>query len=236
MKKILSAIGGFFKRIWRWIAETAWIQPLLIVGLIFAVIFSIPSITRWINEKAESSGQYAFYNSNRVKASQVLANLEDDGLLLEYADQSEEERFLLVIIEEDCENCKTDEAAFKYFNKNYNYDGKQEKPVMKFIYQWKDEEDDADAPSYIELMDKYGYTDLVDAAYQETADANGLDYTDYFEDFENRVIPTPCMILYEHGEIVDAFFGAQGETTIQRAEFISDFYFHKGTFEGLTNK
>ena len=38
---VLRAIGGFFARIGRWIKETAWIQPLLIVGAIFAVIFAI---------------------------------------------------------------------------------------------------------------------------------------------------------------------------------------------------
>ena len=42
--KVLSAIGGFFARIGRWIKETAWIQPLLIVGAIFAVIFAIPHV------------------------------------------------------------------------------------------------------------------------------------------------------------------------------------------------
>ena len=45
---ILKAIGGFFTKLWRWIKETAWVQPLLIVGAIFAVIFSIPKITGWV--------------------------------------------------------------------------------------------------------------------------------------------------------------------------------------------
>ena len=44
--KILRAIGHFFAKIGRWIANTAWVQPLLIVGGIFAIIFSIPYIKR----------------------------------------------------------------------------------------------------------------------------------------------------------------------------------------------
>ena len=38
---VLSAIGRFFKKIWDWIKQTAWIQPLLIVGIIFGVIFIV---------------------------------------------------------------------------------------------------------------------------------------------------------------------------------------------------
>ena len=59
--KILKAIGGFFVRIWRWIKNTAWVQPLLIVGAIFGVIFSIPAITngiRGIIEYNESANKF----------------------------------------------------------------------------------------------------------------------------------------------------------------------------------
>jgi hypothetical protein len=56
--KILKAIGAFFARIWRWIKETAWIQPLLIVGAIFAVIFSIPYFSSWISSLGIGSENY----------------------------------------------------------------------------------------------------------------------------------------------------------------------------------
>ncbi len=56
---ILKAIGNLFIRLWRWIKETAWVQPLLIVGAIFAVIFSIPRFTEWINSiQAASASRY----------------------------------------------------------------------------------------------------------------------------------------------------------------------------------
>ncbi len=56
---ILKAIGNFFARIWRWIKETAWVQPLLIVGLIFSVIFSIPHINSWVeNFSIEKANNY----------------------------------------------------------------------------------------------------------------------------------------------------------------------------------
>ena len=52
---VLRAIGGFFARIGRWIKETAWIQPLLIVGAIFAVIFSIPHIIKGVSSWFDES-------------------------------------------------------------------------------------------------------------------------------------------------------------------------------------
>ena len=37
-----------FVKIWDWIKETAWIQPLLIVGIVFGIIFSISPLVSWI--------------------------------------------------------------------------------------------------------------------------------------------------------------------------------------------
>ncbi|MCQ2800322.1 MAG: hypothetical protein MJ228_06245 [Bacilli bacterium] len=62
---ILKSIGAFFAKIWRWIKETAWVQPLLIVGAIFAVIFSIPYITSWVSSWSEAS-EGAFYTTYQV--------------------------------------------------------------------------------------------------------------------------------------------------------------------------
>ena len=52
---ILKKIATPFVAIWRWIKETAWVQPLLIVGVIFGVIFSIPSITNAVKSWSTSS-------------------------------------------------------------------------------------------------------------------------------------------------------------------------------------
>lgn len=51
--EILKKIATPFIAIWRWIKETAWVQPLLIVGIIFGLIFSIPGITRGIQHAIE---------------------------------------------------------------------------------------------------------------------------------------------------------------------------------------
>ena len=62
---ILKAIGAFFRRLWRWIVETAWVQPLLIVGGIFGIIFSIPKFTSWAQKLSVSAGD-SYYTSFKV--------------------------------------------------------------------------------------------------------------------------------------------------------------------------
>ncbi len=51
---ILKKLATPFIVVGRWIKETAWVQPLLIVGVIFAIIFSIPSITSGIQGLIDS--------------------------------------------------------------------------------------------------------------------------------------------------------------------------------------
>ena len=76
--KVLSAIGRFFARIGRWIKETAWIQPLLIVGAIFAVIFAIPHIIDGFKGLfSESDAQNKYFGKHQI--SLVNADVYSDG-------------------------------------------------------------------------------------------------------------------------------------------------------------
>ena len=61
---IIKSISAMITKFWRWITETAWVQPLLIVGGIFAVIFSIPKFTTWF----EAMG----VNYNKLRATWQL--------------------------------------------------------------------------------------------------------------------------------------------------------------------
>ncbi|MDD3938419.1 MAG: hypothetical protein PHU55_01520, partial [Bacilli bacterium] len=106
---ILKAIGAFFVRIGRWIKDTAWVQPLLIVGAIFAVIFSIPSITSWIEglaEDARSSEKYyqkfqrSLAGGETSEADKLIADIQDGD-----AKSSIGEKFFLVFVSEDCSAC-----------------------------------------------------------------------------------------------------------------------------------
>ena len=114
MKKVFKAIGSFFAKIWNWIKETAWIQPLLVVGIIFGIIFSIPSISKGIKDLSENSGKYSFINKNDISAEDFLKYEEEGKLTSEYGD-----KFLLILVGEDCNACTTAEKGIKYFVNEY---------------------------------------------------------------------------------------------------------------------
>ncbi len=61
---ILKAMNASLTKLWRWIRETAWVQPLLIVGAIFAVIFSIPKATAWVQSFGVGTST-AYYMAQR---------------------------------------------------------------------------------------------------------------------------------------------------------------------------
>ncbi|MDD5884460.1 MAG: hypothetical protein PUC66_00280 [Erysipelotrichaceae bacterium] len=142
---VLKAIGSFFVRIWRWIKETAWVQPLLIVGAIFAIIFSIPYITRWA-QSFSGTGSGQFYKQYDIsingeeyqlgeavtdgdKLAQGLA--ECNAIAYEnpanptaepYQDfvQKYGEKFFVVFYKENDSTSDNIEAALKYLSDNWN--------------------------------------------------------------------------------------------------------------------
>ncbi len=129
---VLRAIGRFFARIGRWIRDTAWVQPLLIVGGIFAVIFSIPGITNWVkswfNEGNVSS---AYYRKSEVSWSGVEDGNSDVDKLFSYlldpdaAENSEAanrygKKFFLNFVQEDCAGCEANYEGFKDLQDRWN--------------------------------------------------------------------------------------------------------------------
>ncbi|MCF0113504.1 MAG: hypothetical protein HUJ60_05960 [Bacilli bacterium] len=80
---ILKAISASFAKLWRWIRETAWVQPLLIVGAIFAVIFSIPKFTTWFSAMgAGASNNY--YSSYKLTLEGEGRKTEENGKVTYY--------------------------------------------------------------------------------------------------------------------------------------------------------
>jgi len=125
--KILRAIGHFFAKIGRWIANTAWVQPLLIVGGIFAIIFSIPYIKRGFENlfKNDTDTDYQWYEG---KALSLEENGQADRLLgyLESYDSKNASKikdefgskFFLSFSKQSCSNCK--DAVEGYVNASDN--------------------------------------------------------------------------------------------------------------------
>lgn len=138
---VLKTIGSFFVKIWRWIKETAWVQPLLIVGAIFAVIFSIPYITDWVSSWGYGSTG-AFFNSKKytlegevtdisgedsykTKADEITENIYENTMKA-YAKEANidtsvyGDKFFLVYTSSDCDSCDKAESGFKYLSEKWN--------------------------------------------------------------------------------------------------------------------
>ncbi len=145
---VLKAIGAFFVKIWRWIKETAWVQPLLIVGAIFAIIFSIPYITDWVSSWGYGSTG-AFFNSKKqtlegekdakdssynTKADEITDHIDanitkindirdakniKDEELAKIDTQKYGEKFFLVYTASDCDGCDKAESGFKYLSEQW---------------------------------------------------------------------------------------------------------------------
>ena len=130
---VLRAIGGFFVKIGRWIKETAWIQPLLIVGGIFAIIFSIPYISSWVSSWfSDANAATNFYKGYKVSLSGADTNESDANTLFSYMESDTKsesdkkkwgEKFFVVFVQEDCAGC---ESIYKGFEALYNNWGKGE--------------------------------------------------------------------------------------------------------------
>ena len=106
---VLRAIGAFFVKIGRWIKETAWVQPLLIVGGIFAIIFTIPYIVKWVGSWFEVNEATAYYNKFNLsingensKGDQLFSYLQGektDELRKKYG-----EKFFITFVSENGDN------------------------------------------------------------------------------------------------------------------------------------
>lgn len=127
---VLRAIGNFFVKIGRWIKETAWVQPLLIVGGIFAIIFSIPYISSWVSSWFTGGNESnKFYQKNKVSLSGADKNESDADKLLAYmsSDTKEKsdtkkwgEKFFVVFVQEDCSGCEDIYKGFDVLDSNWN--------------------------------------------------------------------------------------------------------------------
>ena len=132
---VLAAIGAFFKKIWDWIKQTAWIQPLLIVGIIFGVIFSIPAIVNAIKnaqeEAAANENYYHRYQLSLEGGESSKADVATNLLYKAMENPSEENvnavkeeigqtKFFFTYVSDTCENCLQAKYGFDYLEKNWN--------------------------------------------------------------------------------------------------------------------
>ena len=131
---VLRAIGRFFAKIGRWIKETAWIQHLLIVGAIFAVIFSIPHIIDFFKGVASESDsankffakyQLSLKNAEVTKEGSEVGSSKVDEFFTWIEDGNEKvkttygERFFVAFVKDDT-SCKDLYGGLKTFKDKWS--------------------------------------------------------------------------------------------------------------------
>ena len=174
---VLSAIGRFFKKIWDWIKQTAWIQPLLIVGIIFGVIFSIPSIVKAVNASKKEKSTYAAYYENAYRLSlegekdsdadkfaEALVNVmknNDETLMKEkFGDLGD--KFFVAFVAKDCEKCEAAKEGFATFdeklNVNASYMTTDTTEKFKLVTIFTDDENNdttKDKTAFVSYLDRH---------------------------------------------------------------------------------
>lgn len=177
---VLRAIGSFFVKIGRWIKETAWIQPLLIVGGIFAIIFSIPYISNWVSSWfSDADAATNFYKGYKVSLDGADKNDSDADALFSYMAKSDAEKtdaekkkwgekFYVVFVQEECAGCETIYKGFDVLDSNWHKgefakDGQTESFKMYTIFI--DTEDEINDVTE-NLFQKY-FFDRVDYLFED---------------------------------------------------------------------
>lgn len=244
MKKILGPVGKVFGAIWRWIKETAWVQPLLIVGLIFGLIFSIQPVSKWISGIAESiSNNEKIYKKNKVS---LINNRAYDLIMKDEERFATDEKYFLVFVEESCANCKEAYPAFvKLFNdKTFN----DITYKMKTIYVDEDGETGADATTYknnafFKLYfnnDVYRET-IADVAKNSSYFLNGKIQEDQINTIQTGTdFFTPLVLLMDKATfeadattmgIKEVMIGVAGSTPTEKAQLLEDCWLTQKDFK-----
>lgn len=248
--KILKAIGNFFVRIWRWIKNTAWVQPLLIVGLIFAVIFSISPITKWIQGMADDSNSAASFYGNYKKSlaggdksdadkviTDIMSRMDNPQQKSEYPD-----KYYLAFVSTSCPSCEEARPGFETLKNNWigSLAPKDTSYNFNMITIFTDEKTDeatAQKTSFELFLDRNSH-------FFEQAAQIGHD-SDYYlngklsdsdleslesADPDNFLTPTIIMIDFTAGGISEIMFGVTGDNDYSKASLLLHAWDHSEEF------
>ncbi len=223
---VFRAIGRFFARIWRWIKETAWVQPLLIVGGIFAIIFSIPYLTKWVkswftegsaSEKYYAKKQLKLKNADKEHGSEVdklfdfIQSYHDDKNSSEAVAGKKKygEKFFLTLVQENCAGCEERYDAFQTLEKEWNkgsYAGLDQSFKLHTIFvDTKNDDGDnlfekvyerPEVTRFFEDTISYMSGDYENHPYRENTDAESYD-TNLKNLMDREEISTPVTFLFD---------------------------------------
>ncbi len=133
MSRFWGAIGNFFVRIGRWIKNTAWVQPLLIVAAIFVIVFCIPYIVKWVKSWYNGDAAYNYFKKFELKlkgAEEGTSEADDLFTWLKEMDTNPDlvsaefpDKFFLCFVQEDCVGCENVYEGLNYAQSHWNEKG-----------------------------------------------------------------------------------------------------------------
>jgi len=260
MKPIGLFFGKIFGGLWNWIKETAWVQPLLIVGSIFAIIFSIPTITEWVNGIAESINSPESYYRNFQKTLEGEEDSDAQKLIDSMMDNDDEfgEKFMVAFVQVTCQFCEEAQPAFKELVENTSrYYGTQESDsisevtkdqfgTFKFYTIFIDEtydfpEDTTTTPFERFLQRNSAFLErTAEVARNSPFKVNNQlseAQIDILESGESNAISTPTVIMYDLSDnspeegISELLISVPGANFYDKAVTLSDAWMHRNLFE-----
>ena len=222
---VIAAIGAFFKKIWDWIRQTAWIQPLLIVGIIFAIIFSIKPIVDAVNASKTSAKkssafyhnyQYSLRGKEESEADKLTSTIEkimvgkDETTQTVNINGKNVDKFFLCYVAETCEQCEAARGGFDYFEKNFGENGSKlfkpnDNSEFAMVTIFADEvtdESDKDQTAFVKYLDRHQsfFEECGSQAYQtpycENKPLSGTDL-EYLSTADPDNFLTPTILLVE---------------------------------------
>ncbi len=231
---ILRAIGNFFVKIGRWIKNTAWIQPLLIVGGIFAIIFSIPYISKWVGSWFTSdSASEKYYSSKKINLDKAEDGKSDVDKLFSYlsdhnnADNAKAkakygDKFFVTLVQDGCSACDERYGGFKTLEENWNkgefsgLDGS-----FKLFTIYVDSENDDGDNLFKNVYNRADVQEMFEKAIEKMQDQENHPYarnaasaSSYASDLENLIIPdeitTPTTFLVDFTENAPSWTSENG--------------------------
>jgi len=219
---VLRAIGRFFKKIWDWIRQTAWIQPLLIVGVIFGIIFSIPSIVKAVkNNRVKKSTYAAYYHSFKLsleggensEADKFTDDLYDVMSSAKTADEFRSahgdlgDKFFIAYVEKNCDPCDKAKEGFKQFQDNYKKYVGDDGHSFHMVTIFADDETSEtteDETAFVQYLGRHVdfFSEVASRAYESFYYENGKlsgDTLDGLADANPEDIKSPTVFLVELG-------------------------------------
>lgn len=132
--KVKKSAKARWLAFWEWFKAAAWLQVLLIVGLVVGVVVSIPFIVNAITEAANNQTS-KFYKNHRIDYSKLEGFLKGDdkgcnGLIgtdqqnrkedEKFTYSETEEGFVVLLYKSNCDTCNSMQPVIETWYNNFN--------------------------------------------------------------------------------------------------------------------